>query len=264
MQAAKLEHEKTIGRVVPNAGVEAWYRRQLELYIERMARSVSYWLIAAYRQTGMAADALGPDEIADEIKRLGKKWDAIFDVLASRLAAGFTTRVRKHADDQLSSKLRVAGFGKVRFQLTRPMREGLKATLMEQINLIKSIPSEYLTQVSSMVMVSASLGRDVGALAENLKQRYHVAHNRANTIARDQNNKATATMTRIRQTQLGIKEGRWHHSHAGKTPRPAHVRAHGKKFNLQKGMLIDGEYILPGQKINCRCTWEPIIPGFEA
>ena len=110
---------------------------------------------------------------------------------------------------------------------------------------------------------SVSRGRDLGTLTKELQQRYGVTRRRAAFIALDQNNKATSAMQSARQRALGIRRGRWRHSHAGKEPRISHVKADGKEFDLDKGMFIDGEWIMPGQKIRCRCGWEAILPGLE-
>ncbi len=71
-------------------------------------------------------------------------------------------------------------------------------------------------------------------------------------------------MLRARYQELGITEAIWCHSAAGKEPRPSHVKAGKEKlrFDVNKGALIDGEYILPGEKINCRCFAKPVIEGF--
>ncbi|EIS9018273.1 phage head morphogenesis protein, partial [Salmonella enterica subsp. enterica serovar Montevideo] len=55
----------------------------------------------------------------------------------------------------------------------------------------------------------------------------------------------------------------WRHSRAGKTWRPSHVKANGKRFDLRKGMFLDGKWVLPGEEINCKCGWEAVIPGLE-
>lgn len=253
---------KTLKAIQPNAGVQAWYTRRLTHRIQYMSRSVSYWIIAQYRATGMAQDALGPNELATELQRLTVRWNTVFSRLGKTLSQQLATRVQSHADAQLERELRVAGF-KVKFQQTREMKEAYAAVVQEQVGLIKSISQEYLTEVQGLVMRSAARGRDIAYLVDELKQRYAITHRRAVFIARDQNNKATATMTAARQLGLGIEEGVWKHSHAGKQPRPEHVKANGKRFSIRKGMLIDGKYILPGEEPNCRCTWESIIPGFE-
>ncbi|ELV4297825.1 phage head morphogenesis protein, partial [Salmonella enterica] len=93
--------------------------------------------------------------------------------------------------------------------------------------------------------------------------RYGITRRRAALIARDQNNKATSVMQSARQRSVGITEGIWRHSRAGKTWRPSHVKANGKRFDLRKGMFLDGKWVLPGEEINCKCGWEAVISGLE-
>lgn len=125
------------------------------------------------------------------------------------------------------------------------------------------IPEHYHTQVETMVMQSVSRGRDLGYLTDELVKRYGITRRRAETIARDQNAKATSVIQSVRQRNLGITHGIWRHSHAGKVPRQSHVKADGKKFELSKGLMIDGKLTFPGQEINCRCTWSIVLPGLD-
>jgi len=249
--------------VRPNAGVQAWYQRRLTRLVKRMSRSVSYWVVVEYNGTELANDALDVNDLARELQRLTIQWQTTFGRLARTLSRQLAERVTSHADKQLETGLRAKGF-KVKFQQTQEMKEAFASVVQENVDLIKSIPEQYLTQVKGLVMRSAGRGRDVAYLAEELKKRFDITHRRAVFIARDQNNKATSVMTAARQMQLGITQGMWKHSHAGKQPRISHVRADGKLFQLDKGMKIDGELIMPGEEPNCRCVWEPIIPGFEA
>ncbi|MNL73442.1 Phage Mu protein F like protein [compost metagenome] len=96
-----------------------------------------------------------------------------------------------------------------------------------------------------------------------MEKRYAVTKRRAALIARDQNNKATAAITRVRQQGLGIKQAKWMHSRGGKKPRQSHVEANGQLYDVDKGMYIDGAWIRPGELINCRCVAQSVIPGFE-
>jgi uncharacterized protein with gpF-like domain len=61
---------------------------------------------------------------------------------------------------------------------------------------------------------------------------------------------------------LGITQAIWQHSHAGKKPRPSHVKADGKTFDIEKGMYLDGKWVQPAEEYNCRCTSRAIIEGF--
>jgi hypothetical protein len=73
-------------------------------------------------------------------------------------------------------------------------------------------------------------------------------------------------MGRARQLSLGIEEGVWLHSRAGKHPRETHVAQSGKPFNLREGWYdpAAGKHVLPGELPNCRCSWRPIVPVLAA
>jgi len=153
----------------------------------------------------------------------------------------------------------------VQFKMTAAQNDAMQATIGEQVGLIKSIASEHLSDVEGIVMRSVTTGRDLQQLKSDLLARYDITKKRASLIARDQNNKATATLTRTRQIGLGITKARWLHSAGGKHPRPSHVafsegRNGGPFYDIQKGAFIDGEFLLPGQAINCRCLSVSVLP----
>jgi len=160
--------------------------------------------------------------------------------------------------------LKKAGFT-VKFKMKPAMRDIMRATVGQQVSLIKSIPSQYFTNIEGMVMRSVQTGRDLGQLTKDLQEQFGVTHRRAAFIARDQNNKATASMTRARQDELEITEAIWVHSGAGKHPRPTHVAMNGKKYDVNKGMWDPAvkRWIFPGEEINCRCFCRSVIPGFS-
>ncbi len=164
------------------------------------------------------------------------------------------------------SILRRAGLT-VQFRMTPAAQEVYDAAVIENVGLIRSIAQQHLQDVEGMVMRSVQAGRDLGQLAPELRARYGITKRRAALIARDQNNKATAVIVRTRQKELGITQARWLHSHAGRVPRPSHVafsegRDGGPYYDVEKGALIDGERIFPGELINCRCVSRSVIPGF--
>lgn len=259
--------QPTILRPVrPNAGVEAWYRKKLDDQVAEMQASLVFFLKANYRAAGIGQDMAQDDSPAmimrNAMRKLATRWQRRFDDLASVLSRRFADRALSNSDVSLSNAMEKAG-ATVKFTMTPEMNDVYQGVIGEQVGLIKSIASEHLTQVEGLVMRSVQRGRDLGQLSEELQKRYGVTKKRAALIARDQNNKATAVLQSTRQQALGIKEGVWRHSNAGKVPRHSHVKASGKKFLLAKGMLIDGDYIMPGELINCRCTWSPVIPGFD-
>lgn len=211
---------------------------------------------------GIAQDESPAVALRKAARRLHKKWSSKFDALSEDLAREFTEKTLSSTDKSVQKKLSEAGFT-VPFKMTDEMRDAYQATIGENVGLIRSIPEQYLTQVETMTMQSVTSGRDLGALTEKIEQQYGVTHRRAALIARDQNNKATSDMVAARQRSIGAKEGIWRHSHGGKTQRPEHVKADGERFDLSKGLLIKGKYVMPGKEINCKCGWEMVLPGFN-
>ena len=154
----------------------------------------------------------------------------------------------------------------MKFRLTPAMRDVLDATVAENVSLIKSIASEYHTQVEGLVMRSVTAGRDLSFLTKELQERYGVTRRRAEFISLDQNNKATASLQRARQLELNLGTGIWMHSGGGRHPRPTHVKNNGKQFSIRDGWpdpALKGKKIWPGTEPNCRCVWRPVVQGFS-
>lgn len=256
---------KTARAVTPNLGVQAAYRRELDKLVTEMSNSFEYWVEAAYKanppRMEVAMDALPSSELAKKIAAVGKRWIKKFDNMAEKIATKFAESGRKATDSSFQSALKDAGWA-VKFQVTPVMRDAMNATIVENVSLIKSIPQQYLTDVQGTVMRGFTQGRDLQAISDELQQRYGVTKRRAALIARDQSSKLTATVTQARRVELGLFDAVWVHSSAGKEPRPSHVKAGKEKqqFDVRKGLLLDGEYLLPGQAINCRCSSRTILP----
>lgn len=254
---------KALKPVHPNAGLGAAYRKKLDAAVEEMHRSLIYWISAAYRANPpVAADESPASAMRGTMRRLGRRWRKRFDDLAPKLAEYFAQSASERVDRVLSGMLRDAGFT-VRFKMTAAQNDAYQAVIGENVNLIKSIAAKHLSDVETMVMKSVQTGRDLGTLTKSLQESYGVTKRRAALIARTQNNMATATLTRVRQKEVGITTAKWLHSAGGKHPRHEHVAFSGKTYDVQKGAFLEGKWTWPGQEINCRCVSVPVVRGFD-
>jgi SPP1 gp7 family putative phage head morphogenesis protein len=216
-------------------------------------------------QQAMATDAKrgrGISLLRKALEKWGGLWIRKLDKLSTTLAEKFADKNFRATQSAMQQAFKKAGFT-VAFKPTASSITAYEAVVAENVGLIKSIPQQYLKDVQTQVWQSVLKGGDLSDLTRGLQKKYGIAHRRAALIARDQNNKAKAIIERVRDQEMGIKEGIWLHSHAGKEPRPTHVAMHGKRYSLSKGMYDKavGEWIYPGQLINCRCVMKPIIPG---
>lgn len=203
-------------------------------------------------------------EMSKAVREMSDRWTAKIDAAAPELAKYFSKSVAQRTDKALASILRKGGFS-VRLQMSPAMRDIVQATTSENVGLIRSIGSQYFTEIEGLVMRSVSAGRDLGFLAKELEARYGVTKRRAALIARDQNNKATGLMHRARQKELGITQAKWRHSGGGKRKRPTHVANNGKLYDVAKGWYDPHEkrWIFPGELINCKCVSISVIKGFS-
>ena len=258
---------KVVRAIHANRGIEAKYRKAMQKLISDMTASFEYWLKAAYRKNPprmatlveQAQDASPSNDINATLKDLGKRWIDKFNEYAPKIAEAYLLGMFKSRDSAFRQALKDAGWA-MDFKMTPAVRDAFNASLAENVGLIKSIPQKYLQQVEGIVMRSYSAGADLHSMFTQLKKLYPMTNRRASLIARDQSNKANSVINKARRMELGIKEAIWMHSNAGKVPRPAHVAANGRKFKVAEGCLISGEYIQPGEKINCRCTSRAVLP----
>lgn len=265
MTTKMKKNAQTLKPVYPNAGISAEYQRRLKKLVRDMHKSIAYWLAASYKANypGIAQDDAIPAAILqDAMDKLAKQWLKNFDEGAEKLAVWFAQKTKNYSDGSLQRILKDSGFA-VKFTMTESMQNAYVAVINEQVGLIKSIAQQHLTEVQGLVMRSVQQGRKLSTLTDELQHRYALTRKRAILIATTQNNMATATLTRERHLQLGITTAVWMHSRAGKKPRQSHVNASGQTYKIEKGMLIDGDHIHPGQLINCRCVSIPVMPGFS-
>lgn len=261
--AKEIKRKRTARAALPNKGLEMAYRKKLLDMIDKMKRSVIWWVGARYRarEKEIALDASPSREIAKELELVMGGWQVEFNAIGHDLSRWFVGRANGQTTMSMQNALKSAGYT-VKMRNTRAVNDVLQSLIIEQTNLIKSIASQSLTEVQGLVMRSVSEGRNLGFLKEELEKRYDITERRAITIARDQTNKATESISRVRNKALGITQGIWMHRGGSLKPRQSHVLADGKVFDLSEGLLVDGEYIYPAQLVNCHCTYKPVIPTF--
>ena len=261
-KVARTKPPLTIPDIRVNSGIEKWYTNQLTRLVKEMKSDIQSELIKGFKREAKIAQDGITDYLAHAIELIAYQWEQKLDVLAPDIATKLINRTVTNYDSLMKAHMRKAGFT-VRFQMTQFQRDALKATIKENVSLIKSISSQYLERVQGDVWRCVSSGYDLKGLTDSLTDGYGISLRRAANIARDQSFKAHATIERARRKELGITKAIWMHSHAGKKPRPSHVKANGQIFDVDKGMYLDGEWIQPAQLPFCRCTSRSVIEGLD-
>jgi len=258
--------------VHPNVGVEAGYANALLVPIGTMNADVEAELAADWARgvntVGFATDAPNLTLLVQRsLERLTKRWETRFDAMAHRIADKFATQAWTATDNGVRASFAKAGFT-VKFKPTRAMKDAYAVRVQANVDLIRTIPQQYLKDVKTQVWNAVTAGSDMSRLTADIQKVYKVTQHRASFIARDQNNKAKAAFEDARRKELGIEEAIWTHSSAGKEPRTTHVAAAKRKqrYKISEGWLDPAvnKHIWPGTEINCRCMSKAIIPGVAA
>jgi SPP1 gp7 family putative phage head morphogenesis protein len=255
---------RLLAAIRPNIGVELAYQRQLEEIVSLLNTDVLRELRSAYTDNApeMANDASPARILGAVIKTLARRWQQRLEAAGPELAKHFSKSVSQRTDASLKAALRRTGMV-VAFRPTRAQNDVFQATVGQNVALIKSIAQEHLTDVQGIVMRAIQSGHDLGQMTKALEEQYGVTKRRAALIATTQSALATASMNKVRQVEVGITKAIWRHSHAGRVPRPSHVAADGKEYDVTKGMFLEGVWVQPGEAINCRCYSRAIIPGLS-
>lgn len=261
---------KILPAIHPNAGVTDWYAGVLKGMLNEAFTDAVMMLTAALPKplpVGIATDAPSNVTKVDRaLKKWGDKWQRKFDKLSKDVSKQFAKRSLGSTDVAMKAALKAAGFT-VSFKPTRKSLESYKLVVADNVGLIRNLQQNLYNKIQQDTWASVRAGGDMAALSEKLHVSYGIEANRAALIARDQNIKAKATIESARRQELGLKHAIWQHSSAGKKPRPVHVAwgREAKVFEVDKGLFDpdEGQWVLPGTLINCRCTSRVIIPGFD-
>lgn len=253
------------GRMYPNAGYNARYRREIRRLIKAMHKDVKRELGALY--SVLATDA--PLTLTEIMARLRKKWYYLFEKRAKEMAKWLADSVQKRTRQDVMNQLKKMGFA-LTPHYTGAEKKLIKDFVQESVSLIKTIPQTFLKEVQENVKKAFERGGDRAAIKEAIEDKIdhplvHNAERRAELIAKDQTQKVTQDFARANAQAYGATKARWIHIPGEKTSRITHMEMDGEEFDINVGLFDPdvGENVLPGQLIYCMCTQEFLFPGTE-
>ena len=176
---------------------------------------------------------------------------------AENIANGFVSRGDTQNHAEVSTNLKnQTGIDLSAYLRNSPnIAEKVNALTAGNIQLIKSIRSQYLDKVQNAVMqamVPGSLNKDLAAQIKDLGK---TTEKRAMFIARDQSSKLNAALTQARHEDVGIKKYMWSTS-LDERVRDSHADKEGLVFEYANPPADTGH---PGHDFNCRCVQIPVL-----
>jgi hypothetical protein len=256
--------------VWPNVGEEISYYHSLLTPINEMTTEMVAFLSNDWEFRNavkvLAQDASPVDTIRRSLDKFAERWTGKWTSMEDRIASKFASGAWTATDNGVRASFAKAGFT-LKFNPTKPMLLAYNTRIQTNINLIRSIPQQYLKDVSQKVWDVVTTTGDLNRLTQDIQAVGGVAQRRAALIARDQNSKAKADFEKTRRYEVGITEAEWQHSAAGVEPRPTHLKAGQQRtiFNVIVGWFDPAinRHTWPGYEINCRCSSRARIPGLR-
>ena len=198
------------------------------------------------------------------IAKLTTRFDDMFNSSSVDLSKKMVEGAKQTSETALKSSLNqlTGGLNLKTSVVTKGLEDVSQATVNENVSLIKTIPQQYLGDVTGAVMRSITTGNGLQDLILFIEKYDGMTQRRARNIALDQTRKAYNSINKQRLLTLGVKKFKWLHSGGGQHPRKDHIAMSGNIYSFDDLPVIEkrtGERGIPGQAINCRCTMTPVI-----
>lgn len=237
---------------------ELWYRTELKRQVKEMTDTVERALEKPNGSFFMDEDsgflALAVKSLFKILKRYEDKDHSADD---EKIAHGFVNRGNIQNQQEVSRNLKnQTGIDLSAYLGNSPsIAEKVNAMTTANVQLIKSIRSQYLDKVQNAVtqsLVKGTLNKD---LVQQIKDIGKTTEKRAAFIARDQSSKLNAALTQARHEEVGIKKYMWSTS-GDERVRESHEEKDGQIFEYSNPPADTGH---PGHDFNCRCVAIPVL-----
>ena len=237
---------------------ELWYRQQLKQLVKTMTDDIeramqqpqgSFFMDDAKGFQAISAKAL--------MKVLEKYEKSDRTSQAENIANGFVNRGNTQNQQEVSKNLKnQTGIDLSAYLGNSPrIAEKVNAMTTANVQLIKSIRSQYLDKVQNAVtqaVVNGTLNKD---LVQQIKDIGKTTEKRAIFIARDQSSKLNAALTQARHEDVGITKYTWSTS-GDERVRESHAEKDGQVFEYANPPADTGH---PAHDYNCRCVAIPYL-----
>ena len=151
----------------------------------------------------------------------------------------------------------------------------VKADLRRNIELLDGLEKRHSKQVYELALRSIVGRRDFYLFCNEMMNLNidGMTRTKAAEIGRSLANKAGAVIERERQASLGITHAVWMYANAPCMRNPshpsvtevqrdaAHCLANGKRYEIGRGLFVDGKWTWPGVEDDCKCTSKAVLPG---
>lgn len=206
------------------------------------------------------------DDVSDLLSTVTKIFEKMATALKARVE-DFGLEYRVEGMAKLTRKLSISEWKKsvqktLGLDLTEDYYTGelfeklLKDWVNANVDLIKTIPQDSLSEMRELVMEGYRTGRPTTKIVKDIQKVYGTNRRHAKLIARDQIAKLNGQISKFQQEDAGVTEYIWSTSMDSRV-RPSHAALNGKRFKWSDPPIVDpktGRRCHPGEDYQCRCV----------
>lgn len=250
----------------------SWYVKELKKLTKRMTKECLERLTEVYKQgyTQISLDESISSQARIALNELNRKYSDKFSSEAKELVQKLLTKTNKYSTWQFTKSLKdmlgdkASGFSLAGSAISPEKSEIMKALLFDNVSRIKSIQSEFFTDITGAVARSIENGESLKEFIKQFEIKAKQVNRRAELIAQDQTRKAYNSINLRNFQDNNIKKFKWLHSGGSREPREWHKNVlDGQVFYVEEGAPNEKgknpEFIYPGQLPYCHCVMAAVL-----
>lgn len=245
------------------------YNAKLQRLARQIKKDIDATLIPSIR-------SLAPEYVQDAARPTVDAWSDVILALITELKRRWSSEWVTRGADRIASEFVQSSLKKSERDMKKSagidvfsgspmMRDYLKASAQQNVQLIQSIPAKYLEEVETLVIANMRSGMRPGFIVTALQEQFGVTQRRAKMIARDQTGKIQGELAEKQQRNAGFDYFQWLDSDDRRV-RTRHreiadkVTAYGPGVYRWDNLPLSdkGLPIKPGSDYQCRCTSRPV------
>lgn len=248
---------KKAPRIKENLALEKAFEKKLKQFSNQCIASFYYWLSPKVKNAndkGWIVKQGSREGVAKSMiikfEELSKQWEDKAEEFATKASEQQTNKVLNYVNQRFKKE----GFSIAMDNFTR---QTLKAQVAQQVQLIKSIPSEIRERFQS-VLLNNLTGLEEETLLDYLKTIKGISDRRARTIARDQTHKALSNLIKAKAQHYGAEYYIWDTAKDERVSKGygGHRQLQGRIYRYDKASAVIDSYGNvghPSNRCNCRC-----------
>lgn len=251
----------TLRKIQKSRAIENNLRIRLSDFTNKIIKSFNYWVLAQYNKKQRSEIKNLSTALRISFNDLINKWESDAIEIAKSIANKSFKEVQGYVDSQLLKQNK--DFKNTISKSNNSIKEVKKASILEQIALIKSIPREILRRYEGSLYANVD-NFDMQAIYKQLRTIKGISNRRAKTIARDQTAKAIETYQNAKCQQLGFEYYVWSTAGDERVSKGygGHRILNDRIYRYDTPTAIIDSYGNIGhcsQRVNCRCLAIPLI-----